>query len=288
MRKNLIEKLLPIISSFTIVFLMGIIITLFVEGLPTFNAVNVLKFITGRLWYPTSEPPRFGILSLILASVGVTGLAVVIAVPLSLGSAIFISELCPSSLREVLKPVIELLASIPSVVYGFFGMVILAPLVQEWFNLPTGLTWFTASVILSIMIVPTVASIAEDAIGAVPRDLRRASSALGATKWETIVRVVLPGASSGIATAVVLGVGRAIGETMTVLMVAGGAIMMPSSIFKPVRPMTATIAAEMGEAPFGSLHYHALFAIALVLFGITLALNVVAQRIYAKKENEKT
>ena len=286
-RKNLIEKLLPIIASFTIVFLMGIIITLFVEGVPTFGVIDFFKFITGKLWYPTSEPPQFGILSLIMASVGVTGLAIVIAVPLSLGSAIFISELCPPGLREVLKPVIELLASIPSVVYGFFGMIVLAPLVREWFNLPTGLTWFTASVVLSIMVVPTVASLAEDALGAVPQDLRRASSALGATKWETIVRVVLPGASSGIATAVVLGLGRAIGETMTVLMVAGGAILMPSSIFKPVRPMTSTIAAEMGEAPFGSLHYHALFAIALVLFGITLVLNIMAQRFSARKENEK-
>jgi phosphate transport system permease protein len=187
-------------------------------------------------------------------------------------------------MKEILKPIIELLAGIPSVVYGFFGLVFLAPLVQEAFNLPTGLTWFTASMILGVMVIPTIASLAEDAISAVPREAREASFALGANKWETIARVVVPGASSGVVTAIILGMGRAVGETMTVLMVAGGAIMIPKSVFQPVRPMTATIAAEMGEAPMGSIHYHALFAIGLVLFFLTLTLNLLADRFSSERK----
>ena len=287
MKKNLIEKILPIVSSVVIVFLLGIILCLFWEGLPAFKYVNFFKFISGTMWRPTSEPPRFEILSLIVASLGVTGLALAIAVPLSLGCALYVSELSSPILKEILKPIIELLAGIPSVVYGFFGMVILAPFIQNIFNLPTGLTWFTASIILGIMVIPTIASLAEDAISAVSQDMRKASLALGATKWETITRVVVPDASSGILTAVILGMGRAIGETMTVLMVAGGAILMPKSIFQPVRPMTATIAAEMGEAPMGGAHYHSLFAIALILFLMTLILNLFTDWFSSRKKNEE-
>jgi len=187
-------------------------------------------------------------------------------------------------MKEVLKPIIELLAGIPSVVYGFFGMIFLAPLVQKIFNLPTGLTCFTASIILGIMVVPTITSLAEDAISAISKDIKEASFALGATKWETIARVVVPASFSGIITAIILGLGRAVGETMTVLMVAGGATMIPKSLFQPVRPMTATIAAEMGEAPMGGSHYHALFAIALVLFSLTLILNLLADRLSSRKK----
>jgi len=170
-----------------------------------------------------------------------------------------------------------MLAGIPSVVYGFFGLVFLAPLIQKIGNLPTGLTGGTASIILGIMALPTVTSIAEDAISSVPKNLREASFALGATRWETITRTVIPAAKSGIFTSAILGVGRAIGETMTVLMVAGGSAIIPYHFFRPVRTMTATIAAEMGEAPMGSLHYHALFAIGLVLFLLTLGLSLAAE-----------
>jgi len=247
--------------------------------LPIFKEVSVFKFLFGRYWYPTYDPPDFGILPLILGSLWVTVGALFVAVPLGVGSAMYISELAHPKLREILKPMVELLASVPSVVYGFFGMVFLGPLVQRLFDLPVGLTCFTASIILGMMALPTVASIAEDAISAVPRELREASYALGAMKWETITKVVVPAASSGIIAAVILGFGRAVGETMTVLMVAGGAAVIPRSVFQPVRTMTATIAAEMGEAPMGSDHYHALFGIALVLFFITLGFNLLADKI---------
>lgn len=279
MKDKIIEHILLFCASLSIIFLAGITLTLFKEGLPIFRVISPLKFLFGKHWYPTYEPPDFGILPLILGSLWVTIGALFVAVPLGIGSAMYISELAHPKLREVLKPMIELLASLPSVIYGFFGMVFLGPLVQMLFDIPVGLTCFTASVILGIMALPTIASIAEDAISAVPRDLREASYALGATKWETMTRVVLPAARSGIVAASILGFGRAIGETMTVLMVAGGAAVIPRSIFQPVRPMTATIAAEMGEAPMGSDHYHALFGIALVLFSITLVFNLLADKI---------
>lgn len=279
MRDNLVKHLLLSCASLSIVFLAGITVTLFKEGLPIFKEVSVFKFLFGRYWYPTYDPPDFGILPLILGSLWVTLGALFVAVPLGVGSAMYISELAHPKLREILKPMVELLASVPSVVYGFFGMVFLGPLVQRLFDLPVGLTCFTASIILGMMALPTVASIAEDAISAVPRELREASYALGAMKWETITKVVVPAASSGIIAAVILGFGRAVGETMTVLMVAGGAAVIPRSVFQPVRTMTATIAAEMGEAPMGSDHYHALFGIALVLFFITLGFNLLADKI---------
>jgi len=189
MKKNFIEKLLPFFASLSCLFLLGITLTLFIEGLPVFKTVGFFEFIFGRYWYPTSEPPEFGILPLILSSIWVTVFALIIATPLSLGSAIYISELASPKMKEILKPIIELLAAIPSVVYGLFGMVFLAPLVQKVFNLPTGLTCFTASVILGIMVVPTITSIDEDAILAVSKDMREASFSLGATKWETITRI---------------------------------------------------------------------------------------------------
>ena len=284
MKKNFIEKLLPIFASLSCLFLLGITLTLFIEGLPVFKTVGFFEFIFGTSWHPTSEPPEFGILPLILSSIWVTVFALIIAIPLSLGSAIYISEIASPRMKEILKPIIELLAGIPSVVYGLFGMVFLAPLVQKVFNLSTGLTCFTASVILGIMIVPTITSLTEDAISAISSNIKEASFALGATKWETITRIVVPAASSGIITAIILGMGRAAGETMTVLMVAGGATMIPKSIFQPVRPMTATIAAEMGEAPMGSAHYYALFAIALVLFFLTLILNLLANWLSSRKK----
>lgn len=281
-KEKLIEYLLLVCASLSIIFLFGIAVSLFKEGLPIFKVVNPLKFIFGRSWYPTYEPPEFGILPLILASLLVTVGALIVAVPLGIGAAIYIAELSHPRIRETVKPIIELLAGVPSVVYGFFGMIIFAPLVQRLFNIPVGLNAFTASIILGIMALPTITSMAEDAITSIPRDIKEASYALGATKWETITRTVIPAARSGILTAIILGLGRAIGETMTVLMVAGGAAVIPKSFLQPVRPMTATIAAEMGEAPMGSLHYHALFAIAAVLFIITLGFNILVSYIREK------
>jgi len=282
LKKNLIERLLPIIASLAWAFLFGIMLILFTEGIPVVKSISPLRFLFGLHWYPVHEPPEFGILPLLLGSFMVTLGAIIVALPLGLGCAIYLSEIARPCIRDITKPFIEMLAGIPSVVYGFFGLVFLAPLIQKIGHLPTGLTGGTASIILGIMALPTVTSIAEDAISSVPRNLREASLALGATRWETITRTVLPAAKSGIFTSAILGVGRAIGETMTVLMVAGGSAVIPSHFFRPVRTMTATIAAEMGEAPIGSLHHHALFAIGLVLFLLTLGLSLVAEWVKEK------
>ncbi|MEI8171865.1 MAG: phosphate ABC transporter permease subunit PstC [Deltaproteobacteria bacterium] len=265
------------------VLLLGLIVFfLFREGIPIFQEISVSKFIFGSAWYPTYDPPEYGIWPLIVGSLLVTLFSCLIAVPLGVMSAIYISEIAPSAIKEVLKSIIELLAGLPSVVLGFFGMVIVAPWMQETFDLPTGLNIINASVMLAIMAIPTISSISEDALYAVPREFKEASYALGATKFETIIKVIMPAALSGISTAVILGMARAIGETMVVLMVAGGAAAIPESIFDPVRPMPASIAAEMGEAPFGSGHYHALFATGIVLFFVTLAFNLIADYISNK------
>ncbi|KUK23354.1 MAG: phosphate ABC transporter permease subunit PstC [Synergistetes bacterium] len=261
-----------------IVATFGIVMMLVKEGIPLFKEVSPLKFLLGKSWRPTYSPPEFGVLPLVIGTAVVTIGALLVGVPLGLASAIYLAFFSSHRLRNALKPILEVLASIPSVVYGFFGMVVLAPSVKELFSLPVGLNAFTASIVLGIMIVPLVGSVAEDAISMVPRELLEASYALGATKWRTVMCVVIPTAWSGVFSSILLGMGRAIGETMTVLMVAGGAAQIPSSIFDPVRTMTATIAAEMGEAPFGSLHYHALFAIGMILFFITVLLNFIVER----------
>jgi len=255
---------------------------LFREGIPIFNVVSVSDFIFGLEWYPTFSPPSFGIGPLIVGSFIVTFFATMIAVPLGVLSAVYISEIAPTWIKEILKPVIELLAGLPSVVLGFFGMVVLAPWLQDTFDLPTGLNIFNASIMLALMAVPTISSISEDALYAVPKEFKEASYALGATKSETILKVIIPSALSGISTAVILGMARAIGETMVVLMVAGGAAAIPESLFDSVRPMPASIAAEMGEAPFRSEHYHALFATGIVLFVLTLAFNLIADYVSNK------
>ena len=259
-----------------------IVIFLFKESLPIFKKVSLKAFLFGKEWYPTDEPPAFGILPLIIGSLLVTFLSSLIAIPLGVFSAIYISELARPFIKEILKPVIELLAALPSVVIGLFGMTVIAPFLQEMFNLSTGLNAFNAALMLALMSIPTITSISEDALYSVPSRLREASFALGATKWETIYHVVVPAALSGIGTAIILGIARALGETMVVLMVAGGAAWIPESIFDPVRPMPAAIAAEMGEAPVGSAHYHALFAIGLVLFFFTLGFNLIAYYIAQK------
>jgi phosphate transport system permease protein len=266
----------------SVLILALIVMFLFREGLPIFKEVSVADFLFGQEWYPTYDPPSYGIWPLIFGSVVVTVFSCLIAVPLGVLSAVYIAEIAPASIKDVTKSIIELLAGIPSVVLGFFGMVVVAPFIQETFDLPTGLNIVNASVILAIMAIPTISSISEDALYAVPSEFKEASYALGATKYETITKVIMPAAMSGISTAVILGMARAIGETMVVLMVAGGAAAIPESIFDSVRPMPASIAAEMGEAPFGSGHYHALFAIGIVLFFMTLFFNLIADYISQK------
>jgi len=265
-----------LIASASIITLSLIVLFLFMEGLPIFKKVSVKAFLLGKLWYPTSDPPDFGILALIMASVTVTGVASLISIPLGVMTAIYLAEVASWRLREVVKPIVELLAALPSVVIGFFGMVVVAPLLQDLLNVATGLNLFNASLMLAFMSVPTICSISEDAIFGVPAELKEASLALGATHWETIWRVIIPASISGISTAVILGMSRAIGETMVVLMVAGGAAMVPTGLFDPVRPMPASIAAEMAEAPFRGDHYYALFATGIVLFGFTFLFNLVA------------
>ena len=269
-----------VLASITILTL--IVVFLFMEGLPIFSKVSVKDFIFGKYWYPTDEPPDFGIFPLIVASLAVTAVASIISIPLGVLTALYLAEVASARVREWVKPIVELLAALPSVVIGFFGMVVVAPFLQEAFGIPTGLNLFNASLMLAFMSIPTICSISEDAIFSVPIELKEASLALGATHWETIARVVIPASISGISTAVILGMSRAIGETMVVLMVAGGATLIPSSPFDPVRPMPASIAAEMAEAPFRGDHYYALFATGIVLFAFTLLFNLVANHITHK------
>lgn len=252
------------------------------ESLPLLREARLSDILAGREWYPTYEPPEFGMLPLIAGSMAVTVLSALMAIPLSLGVAVFLSEACPRLLREFFKPALEILGFLPSVVLGFIGMTLLAPWLQESLDLTTGLNLFNASFLMGIMIVPIVASIAEDSLAAVPNDLRDASYAMGATRWETTTRVVFPAALPGILEACLLGIMRAVGETMVVLMAAGGSAVIPQSVFDAVRPLTSTIAAEMGETPVGSGHYHALFFAGLLLFLFTWAINLFAARIEAR------
>lgn len=268
--------LVALASITTLAFIMYF---LFVEGLPIFKQVSVKDFVFGQYWYPTSDPPDFGIFPLVIASITVTAVSSLISIPLGVFTALYLAEAAAPKVRQWAKPVVELLAALPSVVIGFFGMVVVAPFLQEVFDVPTGLNLFNASLMLAFMSIPTICSISEDAIFSVPQELKEASLALGATSWETIGRVILPASLSGICTAVILGMSRAIGETMVVLMVAGGAAMVPGSLFDPVRPMPASIAAEMAEAPFRGDHYHALFATGIVLFIFTLLFNILADHI---------
>jgi phosphate transport system permease protein len=277
-----VQKIFFLIAMASITSLFLIMVFLFREGLPIFKTVSVKEFVFGHYWYPTSEPPDFGIFPLIIASLSVTVASAAISIPLGVMTAVYLAEIASKKISEIAKPVVELLAALPSVVIGFFGMVLVAPFLQKVFNIPTGLNLFNAALMLAFMSIPTICSISEDAIHSVPVALKEASMALGATHLETIVRVVLPASISGISTAVILGLSRAIGETMVVLMVAGGAAMLPESIFDPVRPMPASIASEMAEAPVGGEHYSALFATGVVLFLFTLIFNVIADHIAYK------
>jgi phosphate transport system permease protein len=285
-RKNIYDiifsKFFFVVGLSCLAFLFLIMLFLFIEGVPLLKHVSITDFLFGTSWYPTSSHARFGIFPLIIASAAVTLLASVMAVPFSLAIAVYISELAGNAVREVIKPVIEIIASIPSVIIGFFGMVVVAPFLQNTFDLDTGLNLFNAALMLAFMAVPTIASICEDAISSVPASLKEASYALGANRWQTIYHITIPAALSGIWTAIILGISRVIGETMVVLMVAGGSAIIPSSIFDPVRPLTSNIAAEMAEAPVGGPHYRALFAIGIILFIITFIFNIIADYLSGK------
>jgi phosphate ABC transporter, permease protein PstC len=250
-----------------------------VKVLPTAN-ISPADFLGGKEWLPTATPSAlFGVLPLIAGTLWVSIFAILIALPLGLGVAIYLSELAGERMRKILKPTIELLAGIPSVVYGFFGLVVLVPLIQNSLNLPVGETALAGSLVLAIMALPTIITVAEDAMRNTPRTMREASLALGATQWQTVYKVIVPYAASGISAAVVLGIGRAIGETMAVLMVTGNAAVMPSSLFESVRTIPATIAAELGEAPAGGAHYQSLFLLGSILFIITMIVSISAEAI---------
>jgi phosphate transport system permease protein len=250
--------------------------------------IAVGEFLSQKEWFPTAQPAaQLGVLPLILGTLWVSLGAILFALPLGLATAIYMAEIADERVRRILKPLIELLAGIPSVVYGFFGLVIVVPQIQQLFNLPVGETALAGSIILGIMALPTIITISEDALRTTPRSMKEASLALGANKWQTIHRVVIPYASSGITAAAILGIGRAIGETMAVLMVTGNAAVIPHSLLEPVRTIPATIAAELGEAPQGGLHFKALFALGCILFIITMATNLLVEYISSKRKIPK-
>lgn len=268
--------IITVTGLLSVVVLLMIFLFLARDAGTFFTHFSVKAFFFGAHWRPVSTPPQFGILPLILGTALVSFGAILIALPLGIGSAIYIAEVAPPVLKEILKPMVELLAGVPSIVIGFIGAIIVSNWVKTIFDLPTGLTALTGAILLAMMAVPTIISISEDAMYAVPGSFKEASYALGATKWQTIRRVIVPAAKSGILASVMIGFGRIIGETMAVLMLTGNAAVIPKSFLDPVRTMTATIAAEMGETVFRSDHYYALFAIGAVLFVITFLINMAA------------
>jgi phosphate transport system permease protein len=249
------------------------------------HKIGISEFIFGIEWFPTAQPAgRYGVWPLILGTLWVSLGAILLALPIGLITAIYLSEIAKPSVRNMFKPVIELLSGIPSVVYGFFGLVVVVPLIQKLFHLDVGETALAGSLILALMALPTIVTIAEDALRTTPRALKEASLALGASHWQTIVRVVVPYAKSGIIAAIILGIGRAVGETMAVLMVTGNASVVPHTFLEPVRTIPATIAAELGEAPFGGTHFKALFALGIILFLITFGFNLAVEAVKTRKK----
>jgi phosphate transport system permease protein len=274
--ETLITRVIQAAGYLSILYVGLICLFLLREALPVFGDIPAASLM-GVRWYPIED--LFGIRPLFLGSITVTIGAIIIAMPLGVLTAIFLAEIAPGWMRDLLKPLVELLAGIPSVVLGFLGILVLAPFLRRTFNLPTGLSAFTGSLLLAWAAIPTIVSIAEDAISAVPHSYREASLGLGATPWQTIWMSTVPAARSGIITAVMLGIGRVIGETMIVMMVTGNAPVMPqwfSAFFLPIRTMTATIASEMGEVATGSSHYAVLFFIGSILFIFSLIINVGA------------
>jgi len=291
LKEQAIKTVFFFTAFFAVIVVLFILLFLLRDGYVIFEKVGVLTFLFGDSWAPTAVVPLYGILPLIIGTLLVTIGAMVFAVPLSIGCAIYISELASPRIKQVLKPAVELLAGIPSVVYGFFGLIVLTNFIRVVFDLPTGETWLAASVLLGIMALPTIISVSEDAISSVPHEYKEGSLAIGANRWQTISRVLVPAALSGIAAAIILGIGRAIGETMAVLMVAGNAGIIPDplwNIFSSVRTLTATLGIEMGEVSVGSDHYSALFGVAVVLLIITLIVNISAVAILRRLKEGRT
>jgi len=263
-----------------IVFIAAIFVFIATQGLDfAIHRLDWVEFFTSEYWRPTSSPPTYGALALIAGTASITVVAMAVAVPFSLGAAIYIGEFAHGKQREWLKILIELLAAIPSVVWGVIGLHVLGPTLVSMFHLDVGLCMLNAGIILGLMAAPIMTTIAEDALKAVPDAYREAAEALGATRWQVVRRVVLPHARPGLSAAVLLGIGRAFGETIAVLMASGHAIHLPTSVFDSVRALTATIAAELGETARGDDHYQALFVLGILLFGITFVINLTADRI---------
>jgi len=280
--ESLLTILIYLCGVSAILFVAAIFFFIFREAAPVVlhGRVSLVQFLTSPEWYPTSEVNRrYGVLAMIVGSFSVTGLAMALAVPLGLGGAIYLSEFAPPRLREALKILIELLAAIPSVVWGFIGLSVISRLIVRWTGAPVGVNVLNGGIILALMSVPIIVSIAEDALRAVPDSYREAALAMGATRWQTTWRVLIPAARNGLLAAVLLGVGRGVGETMAVLMATGHAVHIPHSVFDSVRTLTANIAAELGEAPAGSDHYRVLFLIGVLLFVITFVINLTADLI---------
>ncbi len=287
MKDKLITRIIQVAGFSSIIILLLIFLFLLREGLPALAEVPLSNLLSTR-WYPIED--FFGITPLFSGSVLVTTVSTLIAIPFGVGTAIYIAEVAPQQIKEALKPLIEILAGIPSVVLGFIGIILLSPTLRKWFNLPTGLTAFTGSILLALISIPTIVSVSEDALNAVPQSYREASYALGVTRWQTIWHVTLPAARSGVLTAIMLGISRTLGETMAVMMVTGNAPTLFHSIyslFKPTRTMTATIASEMGEVASGSTHYHVLFFIGIVLFIFSLVINIISNHFSEKNRKEK-
>jgi len=272
----IIETCIKLSGLIVILFVVSIFLFLLKDSLSLFGVYSVRDFLFGKNWLPISEPPKFGLIPLFLGSLYVTIGAIAICVPLGVGSAMYIAEVAPSYLKHVLKSLVEILAAIPSVVLGFIGIVWMGPFLRKALHLNTGMCGLTGSLLLAFMALPTVISISEDAVIGVPKTFKEAAFGLGATRWQALWRIVLPSASSGIIAAVMLGIGRVIGETMVVMMVTGNSPVIPTSLLQPLRTMTATIAGEMGETVSGSEHYFALFAVGLILFIITFIINFIA------------
>jgi len=289
-REKAIEWLIRICGWSAIFFVLAIFFFVFREAAPVlFGELDLREFFTSPNWRPTSEiRPEYGILALLVGSLALTGIAMAVAVPVGLGAAVFISEFCSGKKKEALKIVIELLAAVPSVVWGFIGLMVLAPVIMEVTGAPLGVNLLNGGIIVALMSVPIIVSIGEDALKAVPDSYREAAVSLGAGRWEMVYRVLFPAAKNGLLAAVLLGVGRSIGETMAVLMCTGHSVNIPGSLLEPMRTLTATIAAELGETVDGDTHYRVLFTIGVVLFSITFVVNLLADIVVKGIRREKT
>jgi phosphate transport system permease protein len=286
----LVEWLIRVCGWSSVLFVFAILFFVFQEAAPVlFGGLNLREFFTSPEWRPTAPvQPQYGILALLVGTLSVTLLAMLIAVPMGLGVAVYIAEFARGKFRETLKVVVELLAAVPSVVWGFIGYMVMGPIIIRLTGAPTGVNLLNGGIILGLMSVPIIVSMAEDALKSVPDSYREAALSLGASRWEVVYRVLFPAAKNGLLAAVLLGVGRAIGETMAVLMATGHAIMIPHSLLDPVRTLTATIAAELGEAVQGDTHYRVLFVIGVVLFAVTFVINIVADLVVKGVRSDKT